>query len=98
MAIRSGITVSFCKTKINYIYLIITRELLANSSVHCHSNKAIRNFNASTPSTWFAFRPRPIRKLSGLMSLCKYPLECMNSILVICTDVYQNDALVNTEM
>lgn len=47
MAIRSGIAVSFCKTKINYIYLIITRELLAASSVHCHPNKVTRNLNAS---------------------------------------------------
>ena len=34
--------------------------------------------------TTFAFLPRPMRKLSGLMSLCKNPLACTYSILVIC--------------
>jgi hypothetical protein len=34
--------------------------------------------------TWVAFFPRPMRKLSGLISLCSNPFECKNSILVSC--------------
>lgn len=34
--------------------------------------------------TWLARLPRPIRKLSGLISRCRKYLECTNSTLLIC--------------
>lgn len=43
-----------------------------------------------TMVTWFAFLPRPMRKLSGLMSLCKKPLVCTYSISVICDNQEAN--------
>lgn len=33
--------------------------------------------------TWLAFRPKPIRKLSGFISRWRNPLECINSTLLI---------------
>lgn len=34
-------------------------------------------------STWLAFRPSPIKKLSGFISRWRKPLECMYSTLLI---------------
>lgn len=34
--------------------------------------------------TWFALRPKPMRKLSGLMSRWRKPLECIYSTRLIC--------------
>lgn len=45
--------------------------------------------------TCLDFLPIPIRKLSGLMSLCKKPLECMYSILEICGQVNKKDLIIN---
>ncbi len=51
---------------------------------HCH---ALVHASALTVGrTWLARLPRPIRKLSGLMSLWMKLFECTNSILDICSN------------
>ena len=84
MLMGRAVSVFLSKTKVNGIHLQkrltwdgYIRETTERDKKGNWKGKHLAN-------TWFARLPKPMRKLSGLMSLCKNDLEWINSTRFIC--------------
>lgn len=97
MAIGCRISVSLCESKINDVNLSKKKMMEDQKKNEIQTGQSTRDKKKSdltTAITWVAFRPRPMRKLSGLMSLCKNPFECTYSILVIWNSIKSNNTII----
>lgn len=61
--------------------------LQIHTCVHITCTSSCWKSIAIITQTWFALQPKPIRKLSGLISRWRNPLVCMYSTLVICIHI-----------
>lgn len=86
MLMCSGVSVFLSKTEVNDIHL--QKSQIWNGYICIGDDQKIskkRNRKSTNyTNTWFARLPKPMRKLSGLISRCKNDLEWTNSTRFIC--------------
>lgn len=84
MLMSRTVSIFLCQTKINDIDLIImiaeTNFVQQTKFTSITEKNSIGNGNIRT---WLARRPKPMRKLSGLISRCKNDFEWTNSTRLI---------------